>query len=77
MAEREQQNKFAQNRSGWIFAHCGQIFGFVTVFTFFVILGLTVWFENTTMFTALFAAGALAGLSRLIRSYQRKNGGEN
>jgi uncharacterized membrane protein len=77
MAEREQQNKFEQNRSGWVFAHCGQIFGFVTIVIYFAILALTVWFENTTMFTALFAAGAFAGLSRLIRSYQRKNGGES
>ena len=57
-----------------MFAHFGQTFGFATVVFYFTILALTVWFENTTMFTALFCAGAFAGLTRLVRSYQNKNG---
>jgi len=63
------------DRSDNSFSHKGQTFGFATVFTFFVILGMTVWLDNTTMFVALFCAGAFAGLAQLIRSYQRKNGG--
>jgi uncharacterized membrane protein len=55
-----------------LFAHCGQIFGFVTVIVYFSILALTVWFNNTTMFAVLFGAGAFAGLARLVRSFQKK-----
>ena len=85
MAEKEQQNTFEQRSieltlygrnasSKILFAHCGQIFGFASVVFYFSILALTVWFGNTTMFTALFCAGAFAGLARLVRSFQNKNG---
>ena len=57
-----------------LFAHFGQAFGFASVVFYFAILALTVWFDNTTMFTALFCVGAFAGLARLVRSYQNKNG---
>ena len=75
MAEKEQQNKFEHNRSGWRFAHCGQMFAFAVVVIYFAILGMTVWFDNTPMFVALFCVGAFAGLANLIRSFQNK--GEN
>ena len=75
MAEQEQQDKFKQNRSGWVFANRGRMFGFAIVVMYFFILGMTVWFENTAMFCAVFAAGALAGLPALVRSFQKRNGG--
>ena len=62
------------DRSNNLFAHFGQAFGFASVVFYFAILALTVWFDNTTMFTALFCVGAFAGLTRLVRSYQNKNG---
>ena len=74
MAENEQQAWFKHNRSSWIFAHCGQVFGFSVVVIYFVILGMTVWFNNTTMFVAVFSAGAVAGLPALVQSFQSKNG---
>jgi uncharacterized membrane protein len=74
MAEKEQQAGFEHNRSGWFFAHCGQVFGFAVVVIYFVILGMTVWFNNTAMFVAVFSAGAVAGLPSLVRSFQSKNG---
>jgi uncharacterized membrane protein len=64
------RSEFSRN----MFAHCGQIFGFVTVIAYFSFLGYSMWIENMTMFTVLFCAGAFAGLSRLVRSYQKKNG---
>jgi uncharacterized membrane protein len=60
-------------RSGWKFAHCGQVFGFVIVVMYFIILGLTVWFNNITMFGVLSGAGAIAGLPSLVRSFQKKS----
>ena len=86
-AEQEQQNKFEHNRavlavhehdvrSGWKFALLGQLFGFVSVLIvvipYFVILGLTVWFDNLAMFSAVLGAGILAGLPALVRSFQNK-----
>ena len=62
------------DHSNNMFAHFGQTFGFATVVFYFSILALTVWFDNTTMFTVLFCAGAFAGLARLVRSHQKKNG---
>ena len=60
------------NRSGWNFAHRWQVFSFVFVMSYMLILGLTVWFENLTMFGAVFSAGAIAGLANLVRSFQNK-----
>ena len=74
MAEQEQQNKFEHNRSGWRFALRGQVFGFVSVFMviilYFTALGLTIWFDNLTMFSVVCATGALAALPQLVRSFQ-------
>ena len=82
-AEQEQQNKFEHNRtvlaihehnvrSSWRFAHCGQFFAFLTVFIYFTLLGLTIWFDSLTMFATVIGAGAIAGLPALIRSFQKK-----
>jgi uncharacterized membrane protein len=59
-------------RSGWFYAHCGQIFGFVSVVLFFAALMLSICYNNTVVFGALFGAGAIAGLARLVRSFQNK-----
>jgi uncharacterized membrane protein len=76
MVEQEQQNNFEQNRSGWFFANRGQLFGFVIVviivLLYFAILGLTVWFNNTTMFGVIAGAGVIASLPSLVRSFQKK-----
>jgi uncharacterized membrane protein len=58
-----------------LFAHCGQIFGFVTVIVFFSLLAYSMWLENMTMFGTLFGAGAFAGLAQLVRSFQNKSNG--
>jgi len=63
--------------SNRIFAHCGQIFGFTIVVLFFVLLGFTVWINNVAMFSAVFAAGAIAGLPPLVRSFQKKSENQN
>ncbi|MDR0328772.1 MAG: DUF2335 domain-containing protein [Planctomycetaceae bacterium] len=86
MAENDQHAKIDHNsrfltihehngRSNRIFAHCGQIFGFAVVISFFVLLGLTAWLGNVTMFYGVLGAGMLTGLARLVRSFQNK--GEN
>ena len=86
MAETDQRDKNEYNgrfmtvyehdsRTDRIVAHCGQIFGFATVVIYFSILAVTVWFDNTALFTALFCAGAFAGLARLVRSFQKRNSG--
>ena len=62
------------DRSDNVFAHCGQIFGFVTVVMFFSALAYSMWLNNMTMFCTLFGAGAFAGLANLVRSFQNKNG---
>ena len=86
-AEQEQQNKFEHNRtvlgvhehdvrSGWKYALCGQLFGFISVIIivipYFVVLGLTVVDNNFAMFSAVLGAGILAGLPALVRSFQKK-----
>jgi len=82
MAENDQRDKFEHNkqfltvyerdnRSNWLFAQCGQIFGFATVVIFFSLLGYSMWIENITMFGLLFGAGAFAGLAQLVRSFQK------
>jgi uncharacterized membrane protein len=86
-AEQEQQNKYEHNgkvlaihehdnRSGWKYALWGQFFGFISVLIiiipYFVVLGLTVWYDNKPLFFAVFAAGAITGLARLVRSFQKK-----
>jgi uncharacterized membrane protein len=84
MAEKAQQSKIEYNgevltilgsnvRSGWFYAHCGQTFGFVSVVLFFAGLLLTIWNNNTVLFGALFCAGAITGLARLVRSFQVKD----
>jgi uncharacterized membrane protein len=55
-----------------IFAHCGQTFGFVSVVLYFAALMLSIVYDNTVVFAALFCAGAFAGLARLVRSFQSK-----
>jgi uncharacterized membrane protein len=72
MAEKEQQNGFEHNRSGWFFAHCGQFFAFFLIVIYFSLLGLTIWFDSLTMFATVIDAGALAGLPALVRSFQNK-----
>jgi uncharacterized membrane protein len=62
-----------KERSNSIFANCGQIFGFVTVVMFFMLLGVSMWLDSGWMFTLLFGAGAFAGLARLVRSFQSKD----
>ena len=57
--------------SGWNFALRGQFFSFVVVVIYMLILGLTVWINNTTTFCAIFGAGAVAGLPALVRSFQK------
>jgi uncharacterized membrane protein len=59
-------------RSGWFYAHCGQTFGFVSVVLYFAGLLLSIWYNNTVVFGALFCAGAITGLARLVRSFQNK-----
>jgi uncharacterized membrane protein len=59
-------------RGNRIFAQCGQVFGFVSVVLYFVVLTITVWNNNTTIFAILFSAGAVAGIGRLVRSFQEK-----
>ena len=55
----------------------GQIFGFVSVIVivllYFAVLGLTVWFDNLTMFGVVTGAGVIAGLPSLVRSFQKKS----
>jgi uncharacterized membrane protein len=86
MAENDQRDKIEHNgrflkvfehdnRTYWTFALRGQLFGFVVVVMYFVILGMTVWFNNVTMFCVVFTAGAIAGLPPLVRAFQNKNGG--
>ena len=60
-------------RESWKFAHSGQFLGFAVVVMYFVILGLTVWFNNLAMFGVIAGAGAIAGLPSLVRSFQVKN----
>ena len=85
MAEKEQDSKIGLNRDSLdAVIHSkrtisksvlrGQMFGFASVVMFFILLGLTVWFENTAMFCVVFTAGAVAGLPALVRSFQSKNG---
>ena len=59
-------------RGNRIFAQCGQVFGFVAVVLYFAVLALAVWNNNTTIFGILFSAGAVAGIARLVRSFQKK-----
>jgi len=60
-------------RGNRIFAQCGQVFGFVSVVMYFAVLAVTVWHNNITIFTVLFSAGAVAGIVRIIRSFQEKS----
>jgi uncharacterized membrane protein len=59
-------------RSGWFYAHCGQIFGFTSVILYFAALMVSICYNNTVVFGALLSAGAIAGLARLVRSFQSK-----
>jgi uncharacterized membrane protein len=63
-------------RERWKFAHSGRLFAFVIVviivLLYFAILGLTVWFNNTTMFGVIAGAGVIASLPSLVRSFQKK-----
>ena len=60
-------------RGNRIFAQCGQVFGFVSVVMYFAVLALTVWNNNTVIFSILFSAGAVAGIVKIVRSFQEKN----
>jgi len=59
-------------RGNRIFAQCGQVFGFVSVVMYFTVLAVSVWHNNITIFTVLFSAGAVAGIVRIVRSFQEK-----
>jgi uncharacterized membrane protein len=87
MAEEEQKSKIkinhdtvgiAEHESRSISASIlwGQTFGFISVviivIPYFVVLGLTVWFNNLSMFGVIAGAGVLAGLPSLVRSFQKK-----
>ena len=88
MAEKEQDSKIKLNRDSLdAVIHSkrtisesvlrGQIFGFVSViiivFLYFAVLGLTVWFNNLTMFGVISGAGVIASLPSLVRSFQNKD----
>ena len=85
MAEKEQDSKIKLNRDSLdAVIHSkrtisesvlrGQFFGFVSVviisLLYFTVLGLTVWFNNLTMFGVVCGAGVIAGLPSLVRSFQ-------
>ena len=83
MAEKEQASKINLDRDSLdAFIHSkrsistsvlrGQLFGFVSVVMYFVILAITVIMNNMAMFTALFCVGAFASLPALVRSFQKK-----
>ena len=84
MAEKEQESKIKinhdtvsitkhENRSIWTSILWGQTFGFISIVIYFIILAITMLLGNTVMFTALFCAGAFAGLANLVRSFQVRN----
>jgi len=85
LAEKEQESKIKLNHDTLdIVANreksistsvlCGLTFGFVSVILivplYFGALGLTIWFDNLTMFGAIAGAGVIAGLPALVRSFQ-------
>jgi uncharacterized membrane protein len=61
-----------RERGNRIFAQCGQVFGFASVVMYFAVLAVSVCYNNTTIFSIPFSAGVVAGIVRIIRSFQKK-----